>query len=85
MLSRLFAWDYNIVLIQITQKVYVAKKWVNRARNEANLCLDAKKALRAAKEENKHLATKLTALERDQNSALAGLKNAETQAEDQRK
>jgi len=84
MLSRLFAWDYNIVLIQITQKVYVAKKWVNRARNnvrnEANLRLDAKKALRAAKEENKDLATKLTALERDRNSALVGLKNAETQA-----
>ena len=39
----------------------------------------------AAKEENKDLATKLIASERDRNSALVGLKNAETQAEDQRK
>ena len=31
------------------------------------------------------MATKLTASERDRNSALAGLKNAETQTEDQRK
>ena len=37
----------------------------------------------ATKGENKGLATKLTTSERDQNSALAGLKNAETQAEDQ--
>ena len=89
MLSRLFTWDYNIVLMQITQEVYVVEEWVNRARNdaknEANLCLDVEKALGAAKEENKDLATKLTASERDQNSALAGLKNAETQVEDQHK
>ena len=89
MLSHLFTRDYNIVLMQITQEVYVAEEWVNKAkndaRNEANLCLDAEKALGAAKEENKDLATKLIASERDRNSALVGLKNAETQAEDQRK
>ena len=39
----------------------------------------------AAKEENKNLATKLTASERDRNSTLANLKNVETQVEDQRK
>ena len=75
--------------MQITQEVYVAEEWVNRARNDArhkaNLRLDVKKALGAAKEENKNLATKLTASERDRNSPLAGLKNAETQAKDQRK
>ena len=68
--------------MQIIQEVYVAKEWVNRVRNnarhEANLRLDAEKALGATKEENKDLATKLTASERDWNSALAGLKNAET-------
>ena len=60
----------------------MAKEWVNRDRNDArhkaNPRLDAKKDLGAAKEENKDLATKLTASERDRNSALAGLKNAET-------
>ena len=68
--------------MQITHEVYVAEEWVNRARNdarnEADLRLDAEKALGAVKEENKDLATKLTASERDWNSALAGLKNAET-------
>ena len=67
----------------------MAKKWVNRAKNDArhetNLCLDAEKALGAAKEENKDLATKLTASKRDRNSTLADLKNVKTQAEDQRK
>ena len=65
MLSHLFTMDYNIVLMQITQELYVADEWVNRARNdarnEADLRLDAEKALGAAKEENKDLATKLTA------------------------
>ena len=73
--------------MQITQEVYVAEEWVNKARNdarnEANLRLDAEKALGAAKEENKDLATKLTTSERDRNGALASLKNVETQAEDQ--
>ena len=68
--------------MQIIQEVYVAKEWVNRDRNDArhkaNPRLDAEKDLGAAKEENKDLATKLTALERDRNSGLAGLKNAET-------
>ena len=67
----------------------MVEEWVNKARNdarhEANLRLDAEKALGAVKEENKDLATKLTTSERDRNSALAGLKNAEAQAEDQHK
>ena len=66
----------------------MAEEWVNRARNdarhEATLRLDAEKALGAAKE-NKDLATKLTTSERDRNSILAGLKNVETQVEDQLK
>ena len=75
--------------MQITQEVYVAEEWVNKARNDArnevNLRLNAKKALGAVKEENKDLATKLTTSERDWNSALDSLKNVKTQAEDQRK
>ena len=85
----MFARDDIIVLMQITHEVYVAEEWVNRAKNDArhetNLYLDAKMALGAAKEENKDLATKLTASKRDRNSTLAYLKNVETQAEDQHK
>ena len=39
----------------------------------------------AAKEENKELLSKLIAKERERMSVKAGLKNAQTQAEDQRK
>ena len=49
MLSHLFTRDCNIVLLQITQEVYVAEEWVNRAKNnarhEVDLRLDAEKAL----------------------------------------
>ena len=85
----LFTWGYNIVFVQITQEVFVAEEWVNRAwndvKNEAHLCLEIEKALGAAREENKELLSKLTVSERDRKSALAGLKSAETQVEDQRK
>ena len=30
-----FTWGYNIVFVQITQEVYVAEEWVNKARNDA--------------------------------------------------
>ena len=67
----------------------MAEEWVNRARNdtrhEANLHLNAEKALGATKGVNKDLAIKLTTSKRDRNSTLAGVKNVETQAEDQRK
>ena len=44
-----------------------------------------KKALGAVKEENKELLSKLTTEERERRNVEAGLKNAQTQAEDQRK
>ena len=66
-----------------------AKEWVKEARNdvknEVHLRLETKKALGAAKEENKELLSKLTAEERERISVKAGLKNAQTQAEDQHK
>ena len=47
----------------------MAKEWVNRARNDAknkvHLRLETKKALGAAKEENKNLASKLITEERE--------------------
>ena len=67
----------------------MVKECVNKARNEVkfevNLCLETEKALRAMKEENKDLLSKLIAKERERKSAQAGLKTAEAQVEDQRK
>ena len=67
----------------------MAKKLVREARNnvknEVHLRLETKKALGATKEENKELLSKLTAKERERRNVEAGLKNAQTQAEDQRK
>ena len=47
------------------------------------LRLETEKALGAAKEENKELFSKLIVEERERRSVKAGLKNAQTQAEDQ--
>ena len=67
----------------------MAEEWVNKAwndaENEVHLRLETKKALGATKEENKNLASKLIAEERERKSAEARLKSAHTQAKDQRK
>ena len=61
----------------------MAKEWVNDSRNEArveaNFHAKANKALGAAEQKNKELASKLVAEERALLSAQAGLKNAEDQ------
>ena len=66
----------------------MAKKWVKEARNsvknKVQLRLETEKALRAVKEENKELLSKLTAKERERRNVEARLKNAQTQTEDQR-
>ena len=58
----------------------MAEEWVKEARNdvknEVYLYLETKKALEAAKEENKELLSKLITEEKDRMSAKAGLKNA---------
>ena len=50
----------------------MVEEWVNKARNEVksevNLCLEKEKALRARKEENKDLLSKLIAKERERKS-----------------
>ena len=68
----------------------MAEEWVKEARNdvknEIHLLIEIKKALRVVKEEKKELLlSKLTAEEKEKRNAKAGLKNAQTQAEDQRK
>ena len=67
----------------------MAEEWVKNARNNVKnmvyLCLEIEKALGAVKEENKELLSKLIVEERERRSVEAGLKNAQTQAEDQRK
>ena len=57
----------------------------NDVKNEVHLRLETKKVLGAVKEENKELLSKLIAKDRERRSAEAGLKNAQTQFEDQRK
>ena len=85
----MFTWGCYIVFVQITQKVFVAEEWVkdarNNVKNEVHLRLKTKKALEAAKKENKKLLSKLVVKERERKSTQVGLKNAEMQAEDQRK
>ena len=75
--------------MQITQQVYVAKDWVRSAHNKLDIETqnrhDVEKALIVANHEKTQLAEKLKAVESPCQSAEAGLKNAEVQAEDQRK
>ena len=65
--------------MQAIQEVFVAEKWVNDARNEskveANLRVEAKRALGASEQKNKELANKLVAEKKARLSAKAGLKN----------
>ena len=67
----------------------MAEEWVKEARNdvknEVHLRLETKRVLGATKEENNELHSELIAEERERRSAEAGLKNAQTQVEDQRK
>ena len=56
----------------------------NKFEAESNLRRELEKALGSAKEEKSQLAEKLKKSEQERQSALAGLKNAETQVEDQR-
>ena len=67
-ISPLLTWDCHVILVQITQEVFVAKEWVKEAqndvKNEVHRCFKAEKALGAAKEENTELLSKLAIEER---------------------
>ena len=81
--------DCFVAIVQVTQQIYVTKEWVRNARDEvdaeAHSRANAKKMLGALKEKDKNLANKLKESDKECQSALAGLKNAEAQAENQRK
>ena len=73
--------------MQVTQQIYLTKEWVRNTHDEvkaeAHSRFEVEKALQALKEEHKQLRNKLTVAKREHSSALAGLKNAEAQIEDQ--
>ena len=78
-----------VVFMQVTQQVFVAEECIRSAHNkfkaESNFRCKVEKALGSVKEEKTQLAEKLKTFEHERQSALAGLKTAKTQAEDQRK
>ena len=73
--------------MQVTQQVYVAEEWVRNAHNkaeaESHSRREVEKALEALKEKHMAMGNKLKEVDKERMSALAGLKNAEIQAEDQ--
>ena len=68
------------------QQVFVAKEWVKNSRNETRSALDArdtaKAQLGALKDKQAQLAEQVKQALRDKDSAEAGLKTTERQAED---
>ena len=75
--------------MQITQQVYVAEDWVKDVRSEAkaefNTRSEIEKKVGTLKEDQEKLAKQLKEVFRAMDSSEAGLKNAEKQAEEQRK
>ena len=57
----------------------------DEVKAKAHSCFEVEKALGVLKEEHKQPGNKLTVIEKERLSALAGLKNIEAQAEDQHK
>ena len=76
--------DHFAIIMQITQQVFVAEEWVKNARDEVNAMAhfraNAKKALRALKQENAELSEKLKEAKQAHLSAEACLKTTEKQA-----
>ena len=76
-----------VISMQVTQQVYMAEDWVRSANNKLDVETqnqhDVEKALGVANHEKTQLAKKLKTVESA--STEAGLKNAESQAEDHRK
>ena len=75
------------IFMQVTQQVYVAKDWVRNANNkfdtEAQTRSDVEKALGTANHKKMQPVEQLKAVGSVRQSAEAGLKIAEAQAEDQ--
>ena len=68
--------------------MFVAEEYCRNNRNlaeaEAQSRAEVEKSVGSLKQENFELSEKFKEVEKGRKSALAGLKNAETQAEDQR-
>ena len=73
--------------MQVTQQVYMAEDWVRNAHNkfdaEAQSQREVEKALGTANHKKTQLAKKLKVVENACQSAVAGLKTIDAQAEDQ--
>ena len=80
--------DHFAIVMQLTQQVYVAEKWVKNAQDEvkaeANSRLEVEKAFGAFKEEHAQLAEKLKEVDKAHQSVEADLKTTERQIKDQR-
>nr|XP_023905492.1 uncharacterized protein LOC112017258 [Quercus suber] len=76
-------------LAMITQQVFVAEEWNRKAYVEAQMEAysrsEVKKALGSLKEEVSQISHQLKGVTQERDSLNAGLRNAETQAEAQRK
>ena len=75
-----------VISMQVTQQVYVVEDWVRSANNKLDVEIqnrhDVEKALGVVNHEKTQLAEKFKAVESARQSAEAGLKNVEAQAED---
>ena len=75
-----------VISMQVTQQVYMAEDWVRSTNNKLDVETqnqhDVEKALGVVNHEKTQLAEKFKAVESARQSAEAGLKNVEAQAED---
>ena len=80
------AFDHSIIVMQLTQQVYVAEEWVRNARDEVRAETDSRleveKTLGALKEEHAQLAKKSMEADKVRQSAEAGLKTTKRQIKD---
>ena len=78
--------DHFTIIMQITQQVFIVEEWVRNAHDEvhaeAHSRANAKKALKAPKQEKVELSEKLKEANQACLSAEAGLKTTEKQVED---
>lgn len=79
----------KILVMQITQQIYVAEEWNKKSNLEAQAAAqsqsEVEKSLGSLKKDYSLLSEQLKEMTNQRNSLDAGLKNAEAQAGDQRK
>ena len=79
--------NHSVIVMQLTQQVYVAEEWVRNAHDEVKAKAlsrhEVEKTLRALKEEHVQLSKKLKEADKARLSVEAGLKTIERQMKDQ--